>query len=177
MNFERIVQRIIGILTLNDGVYEEIERDHAATTEAALIVALAGLLSGIGLTGDRWYAFIIVPVAALIGWVIGSYFIYLVGTRLIPAPNTKADLGEVLRLTGYARITAALGVFAFIPVLGWVIGLLAGLLGIVIYIKAIMHSLEMDIPRAIGTAMGSWLIQLGVIAVILLIFGIGFAIV
>ena len=173
---DSIVRRVIGILSLDDRVYEEIEADTSGTPQAALVVVLAGILWGIGVVNEAWYAFLVIPIAFLIGWALASYVIYLVGTRLIPSPNTKADLGQVLRLIGFATAPAALGVLHFIPLVGEILVFIAFLLAMVVFVKAIMHALEMDIVQAIGTAFGALLLEGMILVGVALVFGIGFAI-
>ena len=177
INSQQLIDRLVGIVTLNDPVYEDVEHDQSATTQAAIVVAAAGILAGIGQIGDAWYSPIVVPVASLIAWVVAAYFIYFVGTRWLASATTEADLGQVLRLTGFASVTGAAGILGFIPVLGALIGLAAAILGIVIYVKAIMHALEMSTGRAIVTAIVAAILQGIVIFLIALIFGISAGIV
>jgi hypothetical protein len=163
----------MGILQLDDATYESIEHDSNATTQAAIIVILAGLASGIGAIGDKWYAFIVNPIAQIISWVVGSAVIYFVGTRLIPSRETEADMGQVLRLLGFASVAGIANVLGFIPVLGWIIALVAGIWGIVMTVKGIMHALEMSVGRAVATAVLAW-IAIGIVSAIFLgIFGVG----
>src|SRR3954469_22607140 len=115
---QSIIERAMGVLTLKDPVYEEIEHDQSATTQAAIIVLITGLAAGIGAIDDKWYSILVSPVSALIAWAVGAYFIYIVGTRIIPSGTTEADLGQVLRLMGFATIPGILNVLGFVPVLG-----------------------------------------------------------
>ena len=86
---EPIVQRSLGIIQLNDATYEEIEHDTSALPQAAIVVLVAGLAGGIGAIGDSGWGIIAGPIAGLIGWAVASFFIYIVGTRLIPSPQTE----------------------------------------------------------------------------------------
>ena len=88
----------MGVLQLDDATYESIEHDTNATTQAAIVVAVAE--SGRRYRCDprqRW-GLIASPIGALIGWAVASFFIYFVGTQMIPFGPTEADLGQVLRL-------------------------------------------------------------------------------
>ena len=163
----------MGVLQLDDATYETIEHDSNATTQAAIIVLLAGLAAGIGAIGDEWYAIFVNPIAQLIGWVVGSAVIYFVGTRIIPSRQTEADMGQVLRLLGYASVAGIANVLGFIPVLGTIIALVAGIWGIVMTVKGIMHALEMSVGRAIATAILAWVAIAIVSAIFVGIFGVG----
>jgi hypothetical protein len=173
MNYQPIVDRAIGVLTLKDPVYEEIEHDQNATTQAAIVVVVAGLAAGIGSINDHWYSILVSPVGALIAWAVGSYFIYMVGTRLLPSATTEADLGQVLRLIGFAAVPNVLNVLGFVPVLGWILGVIAAILGIIITVKAVMHALEMSVGRAIVTAIVAGIVEGIVLLIIGAIFGVG----
>src|SRR3712207_2798099 len=89
-----IVDRAIGFLRLDSPTYEDVERDTNATTQAAIVVLVAGIAAGIGGLDDGAASIIAGPLGALIGWVISSAFVFFVGTRLIPSGQTQADLGQ-----------------------------------------------------------------------------------
>ena len=50
---------------------------------------------------------------AAVTWVIGA--------KLLPEPQTRTDMGELLRVIGYAYAPQLFAFFAFIPVLGGVV--------------------------------------------------------
>ena len=169
---EPIVQRALGIIQFNDATYEEIEHDHSATTQAAVIVLLVGLATGIGAMRDEWFSIFVSPVAALLGWIAASALIFFVGTRLTPSAKTEADVGQVLRLYGYATVPGLANIFGLLGSFGDVIGGIAALFTLVLIVKAIMHALEMTVWRAIGTgvvALVGWLL-------VLLVFGALFSV-
>ncbi|MCP4421692.1 MAG: hypothetical protein GY805_34195, partial [Chloroflexi bacterium] len=63
-------ERIIGVLKLDVNTYEEIEADESATSQAAIVVVVAAILSGIGtgIAGDSFISgFLATAVFALIG--------------------------------------------------------------------------------------------------------------
>src|SRR5512134_907576 len=103
------LQRIMGVFKLDVNTFEEIERDTGATGQAALVVAIVALLSGIGnglvasfnpeMGGSFLTNFLIVLVGTFIGWIIWSVLTYLIGTAVF---GGKADLGEMLRVLGFA---------------------------------------------------------------------------
>lgn len=163
----------MGVLQLDDATYESIEHDQSATTQAAIVVIAAGIATGIGAITDEWYSIFVSPVASLIGWVVGAYFVYLVGTKVIPSAATEADLGQVLRLMGFAAVTGIANIVGFIPVVGWIVALVAGIWGLVVTVKAIMHALEMSVGRAIATAILAWIVQGIILLIIGGIFGVG----
>lgn len=175
---QSIIDRSKGVLMLNDPTYEEIEHDPSATTQAAIVVAVVGLATGIGAIGDEWYSIIVSPVAALIGWVVASALIFFVGTRLTPSATTEADLGQVLRLYGFATVAGIANILGFLGWFGDIIGFLAFVLTLVLIVKAIMHSLEMSPLRAIGTgllALLGWIVVLLILGAIFSVALVPFA--
>jgi hypothetical protein len=174
LSADPIIQRSLGIVQLNDATYEEIEHDTSALPQAVIVVLVAGLAGGIGSIDDSVWGIIAGPIGALVGWAVASFFIYMVGTRLLPSTLTQADLGQVLRLYGYAAVPGVANVLGFIPVVGAIVALAAGIWGIVCAVKAIMHSLEMSIVRAIVTAIVASIVAAVVIGVVALIFSLPF---
>lgn len=91
-------QRVTGVLLLEPTTFEEIEADTTATRQALVVVIVASIAAGIGaglLFGPL--ALVRETLAALIGWVMWAGVTYLLGARLLPEPDTKTDMGELLR--------------------------------------------------------------------------------
>jgi hypothetical protein len=96
-------ERMIGAAKLEAKTYEEVEHDPSAIGQAMAVVALSVVASGIGSAGMGGIRGLVGGViAALIGWFVWAGIIYLVGTQAMPEPQTKADLGQVLRTIGFA---------------------------------------------------------------------------
>jgi hypothetical protein len=97
---------MIGAAKLDVHVYEEVETDTSATSQAMGVVLLATLAGGIGSVGlgtGGFGSFITGAIAALIGWVSWAFVTYIIGTRLLPEPQTRADVGELMRTLGFAQ--------------------------------------------------------------------------
>ena len=166
------VDRMIGAARLNRPTYEEVEHDTSATTQAAIIVVVAAVLTGIGALGEGWVGLIGAVIGAILGWVVASAFIYLVGTRLIPSSTVEADLGQVLRTQGFADVPAFLLVLGFIPVLGAIVSLVVFIWTIVTRIIGIQSALEASVGRAIGIAIIAFILDVIVLGIVYAIFGI-----
>src|SRR6478735_6837599 len=81
---QTLVERAMGILQLDDATYESIEHDSNATTQAAAIVVVVGIASGIGAIRDSAANILLGPIGQVISWLIVSALIYFVGTKMIP---------------------------------------------------------------------------------------------
>jgi Yip1 domain len=69
--------------------------------------------------------------SSLIGYVLWAVVVWLVGTKLMPDPATKADFPETFRTIAFAASPGLIGVVTIVPFLG---GLLYWLLWPVILI-------------------------------------------
>lgn len=168
-----MLQRIIGVFKLDVNTFEEIEADTSATGQAALvvlIVALVGALgSGIGAAiADTGFfmSFLSTLITTMVGWVVWSAITFFVGTSLF---GGKADLGEMLRVIGFAYAPQVLGI---IPCIGWLIGaiwtLVAGFI-------AVRQGLDIDNTKALLTIVIGFIGYMLLAAIVGVIFGVGAA--
>lgn len=167
---QELINRMIGAAKLDVATYEEVERDQNATTQALIVVALAGLAAGIGtLNSDGFRGLISGTIGGLIGWAAFSAVVYFFGTRLLGTPETEADIGQLLRTLGFANTPRILYVVGFIPVLGLIVVLIAGIWFIAASVIAIRQALEMSTLRAIATGIVAGIAMLLVFWVVALI--------
>jgi hypothetical protein len=121
-------ERMIGAAKLDAGIYEEVEADKTAMGQALAVVVLQGIAGGISSPTTHGASDVVVLLAgALIGWFLWALAVYLIGTKLMPEPQTQSDMGELLRTMGFAAAPGVLVVLRFIPVLGPLVAL-AGLI-------------------------------------------------
>jgi hypothetical protein len=111
--------RLIGAAMLDRSMYEGIEADRSVTGQAAAAVLFSSLAAGFGaggwLSGDlRMFA--VVSALALVTWVAWAVLMHQIGTRMLPEPQTRATLGELLRTVGFAAAPGLFQVFAIFPV-------------------------------------------------------------
>jgi hypothetical protein len=157
---------------LDIDLYEEVEADVDATTQAFLVVIIASLAGGIGVTlaglGERgfFYTLIIGSTGALISWMIWAAITYLVGTTILRGPETSSSYGELLRTIGFSASPGVLRIFLFVPFLGRLIALLASVWMLITMIIAVRQALDFTTGRAIGTCIIGWFIQMILIGII-----------
>src|ERR1700675_1211078 len=113
------VERMIGASRLNASTYEDVEADSSATGQALAVVLISSLAAGIGVAAWESPATLIVrSVAALVSWFIWAFLTYLIGTKLLPETETRSDVGELLRTTGFSSALAVFHVLGLVPFLG-----------------------------------------------------------
>ena len=167
--------RMIRAAKLDVNLYEEVEADQGAMGQAMAVVVLASVAAGIGsisVAGIR--GIILGTISALVGWFIWAFLTYIIGTKLLPEPQTKADYGELLRTIGFSSSPGIIRVIGIIPGLSWVISLIAGIWMLVAMVIAVRQALDYQSTlRAVGVCFIGWLVQVLVLALLLSLFGIG----
>jgi Yip1 domain len=104
-------------------------------------------------------ALIFLAMAALLGWVVWAFTTYLIGTRLLPEPQTRSDMGELLRTTGFSSSPGVIRVLGVVPGLGFVSALVAAIWMLVTMVIAVRQALDYQhTGRAIGVCLIGWLI-------------------
>ena len=159
-------ERFIGAARLDPEIYEEVEADKTATRQAILVVVLSSVAGGIGLTGEG-AGLIVGTVAALLGWVIWAVLIYFLGAKIFPQPQTRVDVGELLRTTGFAAGPGVLRVLGVVPGLGVLILLAVSLWMLVAMVIAVRQALDFtSTGRAVMVCAAGWVITIITIFVI-----------
>jgi hypothetical protein len=149
-----LVARMIGAATLNIQTYEEVEADSTATGQAAAVVAMVAVASGIGAIGGGLSSAIFAPVGALLGWLVWAGVTYLIGDKIL---GGTATWGELLRTLGFAQSPGVLYLLAVLPLVGWVIRLVLPFWMLVAGVIAIRQALDFGTGKAILTAFLGWL--------------------
>lgn len=137
-----LVQKMISAAKLDVALYENVEADQNATTQAMTVVIISALCAGIGAIRSGVMAVVISIIAALIGWVIWAFLCYFIGTKMLPEAQTKADLGELLRTTGFAQSPGVLRIFGIIPIIGWLISFAAAIWMLIATVIAVRQALD-----------------------------------
>lgn len=165
-------QRIIGVFKLDKRVFQEIEHDESATSQAAMVVGLVALLSAIGGLisvliggGGDFLGGVLFPfVWAFIGWIVWSAVTFFVGTKLF---GGEATLQEMLRVIGFAYAPQFLAV---IPCFGALIGAIWSLIA---SFFAIREGLDLDTGKTLATVVIGWLLVFILQWVIGSVLGVG----
>lgn len=161
-----LVDRMIRASKLDVNLYEEVEADPGLMKEAGLVVVLSSVAAGIGtITQAGLSGLIFGTIAALVGWFIWAYLTMIIGTKLLPAPETDADYGQLLRTVGYSSAPGVARILGIIPLIGPVIQLLAGIWMLVAMVVAVRQALDYSSTgRAVLVCIIGWIIQFVVLA-------------
>lgn len=136
-------QRAIGAARLEVPVFEEIEADRTATGQALIVVVASSLAAGIGLTSSLYNAPVLHRVMlALLLWLFWAISTYIVGVYLMPEPQTKTSVGELLRTIGFAASPGILRILGMVPGIGGTIYVIATVWMLVAMVIAIRQALD-----------------------------------
>ena len=167
-------QRLIGAATFDGRTYEEVEADGTATGQAGLVVLLSSLAAGVGSVGAGAFdlrGIVVGTLGGIAGWVSWAALTYLIGTRVLPEPQTRANLGELLRTLAFAASPGLLRVVGVIPILRWPTFLVTALWMLLAMVVAVRHALDYrSTARAIGVCVLGWALSLAVASTIGILF-------
>jgi len=167
------VDRVIRAAKLDGNLYEEVEADKSALGQAMAVVVISSVAAGVGMIDEAGLGGIFMgAVAALIGWYIWAYLTFLIGTRLLPEPQTSADYGELLRTIGFSSAPGVIRVLGIFPVLEGIVFFVASLWMLVAMVVAVRQALDYSgTLRAVGVCAIGWVIQVVIMALVLSFMG------
>ena len=165
--------RIFRAARLDVALYEEVEADKSALGQAMSVVVLSSIAAGIGSTSKAGiFGMLIMVLVALAGWYIWAYLTYLIGTRLLPEPQTKADHGELLRTIGFSSSPGLIRVLGIIPGMQSIVFPIAAIWMLVAMVIAVRQALDYSSTlRAIGVCLIGWVIQVVLFVLLFSILG------
>jgi len=160
--------RIIRALRLDKNLFEEVEADETATGQAMSVVILASIAGGIGAGGSASLKGVFLgAIGALAGWVIWAVITFLVGTKILPTPQTRSNPGELLRTLGFAYSPGLLMIFGGIPLLGWLIRLVVPIWMLAAWVIAVRQALDYtSTGRAVAVCVMGWVFYVAALGVI-----------
>jgi len=161
---------------LEVALYEEVEADKSALSQAMGVVVLSSVAAGIGTfaTGTKGtvLGMLVGVIAALAGWYIWAYLTYLIGTKLLPEPQTKADHKELLRTVGFSSSPGLIRVLGIIPGLANIVFPIAAIWMLVAMVIAVRQALDYKSTlRTIGVCAIGWIIQMVLLILVFYAFG------
>jgi hypothetical protein len=175
MDFKLLWNRIVRASRLDVHLYEEVEADRGALGQAALVVVLSSLAAGVGGAAEGGIAgLLVLALAAMAGWFVWAWLTWIIGTKLLPEPQTSADTGEMLRTLGFAASPGLIRVLGVIPGLAVIVNIIAGIWMLVATVIAVRQALDYRSTwRAVGVCLIGWMIQILVLAVVFTALGLG----
>lgn len=162
--------RMLRAAKLDSGLYEEVEADKSATGQALGVVILSNLAAGVGAAGmvGTYGSLVTGGLLAIAGWFLWALLTYWIGARWLPEPQTEADLGQLLRTTGFSSAPGLIRVLGVIPGLTLIVFLIAGVWMLATMVVAVRQALDYrSTGRAVGVCVIGWLIQAAALILVL----------
>ncbi len=141
--------RLFGALKLDATVYEEVEHDPTALSQAALVVALGAFAQGAGMASDGGQAGVLAGiVGAFLGWFVGTAIVWIIGVKIM---KHTSDYPELLRTLGFASAPSLLFGLGALPLGGLrgVVAFAVWVLTTIAYVIAARQALDVSTGRAV----------------------------
>jgi hypothetical protein len=169
------LHRLMGAAMLDVSTYEEVEADRGATSQALLVVVLSGLAAGAGAWGagnGRPLALFSVATIAMLAWAAWALLIFEIGGRLVPEPQTRVDVTELLRTIGFASTPGILRIFGVLPGVTIPVFVLTAIWMLLATVVAVRQALDYtSTTRAILVCVFGWTLAVVMAIVLGLMFG------
>jgi hypothetical protein len=169
------VQRLLGAMALDVAIYEEVEADSRATTQAFAVVVLSSLAAGIGARGfaeNTLANAAFISIVSLMAWAAWALLTYEIGARLMPGPQTQVDVGQLLRTIGFASTPGMLRVFGALPGATMPVFVVTSVWMLLTMIVAVRQALDYrSTARAVAVCLLGWVLAVAFAVGIGLVFG------
>src|SRR5207245_527327 len=166
--------RILGALALDPAIYEEVEADRNATAQAMLVVVLSSLSAGIGalgLSSGSLKSIVFISGVALLSWATWAVVTFQIGAKLLPEPQTRADVGELMRTIGVSSAPGMLRVFGIVPGATVPAFAITALWMLVAMVVAVRQALDYkSTARAVAVCVLGWALAIGIAVALGLFF-------
>jgi hypothetical protein len=158
---KEFLDRLVRAARLDPQLYEEVEADPSAIGQAAGVVVLANIAAGVGSVGQLGFnGFVVGSIAALLGWAVWAVLTYYIGTKILPEPQTRADVGELMRTLGFASAPGVIRFLGVIPGFGAPTAFVAAIWMLVAMVVAVRQALDyQSTGRAIGVCLIGFVVQ------------------
>ena len=152
--------RMVRASAFDGKTYEQVEADRGTTAGAVFIVVAASIAAALGAGARDVGELIGATTVLLMTWVVWVALTYIIGTRLLPEPQTHADMGELLRTTGFSASPGLLRIFGLVPGLAVPISLAITVWMLLTFIVAVRQALDYaSSARALAVCVLGWLIH------------------
>jgi hypothetical protein len=141
--------------------------------QAFCVVVLSAVAAGVGgLEHHGVSAIFNYTLTALASWWIWAYVAFLVGTKLLPGPETQADPGELLHTIGFSSAPGVLRILALISPIAGTVFLVCTMWMLVTMVVAVRQALDYSsTARAIAVCAIGFPIYAATLALSMLLLG------
>ena len=166
MMIQTLIVRMFRAAKLDASLYEEIRFDTTANVQAFLVVIIVSLATGIGagIAGifqwaGEWsiWLLLVFVVSSIVSWILLSFLISLVGTRLIKHGQAPVTFKIILRSIGFSTSPLLLGFFLFIPTIGGYLWFVTLIWALIAEVGAVRQVMAFNANRAVINCLVGWI--------------------
>lgn len=167
--------RLIGAMALDPLTYEEVEADRGATGQALLVVVLSSVAAGIGARGlgsGSLQSIVFISGLSLVAWAAWAVVTFEIGSRLMPEPQTRVDVGELMRTIGFSAAPGMLRVFGLVPGASIAAFAITAVWMLAAMVVAVRQALDYtSTARAVAVCLLGWTLAIVIAVTLGLVFG------
>jgi hypothetical protein len=113
-----------------------------------------------------------VSTVLLLAWAAWALVVFQVGARLLPAPETRVNLGEVMRTIGFAATPGLFRVLGVLPGVAGPVFAVTWVWMLLAMVVAVRQALDFQsTARAVAVCALGWMLAIAIAAVVGLLFG------
>lgn len=170
----QIVERAIGVSRFAQKYYRDVAGDPGATTEAAIVVVIVAVATGLGGIGAGIGGFLAGLLWAVIRWLLFTAAAWFLAREVFKT-KPEGTITSLARVTGYAQAPGIIAIVGFIPLLGWSLSLVGNIWLVLAVVMGLRYVLKLDFKQSFLTAIGAWLVAGALAALIAVVFGVDLA--
>jgi hypothetical protein len=159
-NMSTMTSRLFGSARLDVQSYEEIEGDRNANLQAFAVVIISSVAAALGTGFKDLGSTLSLVFVAVLSWIIWVLLTLLLGTRVLPGRQTRADFGQIFRTTGYSASPGILRILGLVPGIGSLLFVLATIWMLFSFVVAVRQALDYESTgRALAVCLLGWIIH------------------
>jgi hypothetical protein len=171
-----LIDRVVGVVRLELPTYEAIKRDPGAMGQAALVVLLTGVATNVWVAAFAPRGAVNALggiVLAFVAWGLFAVLVWWLGRRWFSPTWAPPDLGQLLRLTGFATAPTFLNLFGFVPLIGWLVLMIASIWSLITAYTAVRVGLATTEGKALAATFIAYLANAVLFALAANVLGVG----
>jgi hypothetical protein len=165
----------MGAAILDAAIYEEVEADGSATIQACATVIMSSVAAGIGIRGlgpHTLATVAFVSAIALLTWAAWALVVFEIGVRIMPQPQTRSNIGQLLRTIGFATAPGCLRVLGVVPGATIPVFALTAIWMLAAMVVAVRQALDYkSTARAVAVCALGWVLGITIAIALGLAFG------
>jgi len=169
----QFMARILRAAKFEPRLYEEVEADQDATSQALVVVLLSSLAASIGTTTRAGLSGLLMGgLVALFAWYVWTFITYIIGAKLFPVFQTSTSPRECWRTLGFASTPGVLRVFGAIPGFTGIAFLVAAVWMLIATVIAARQAFDYtSTVRAASVCIPGWLVHMFLLFFLLVLLG------